>query len=85
MKMLGGVAPRGLVAAPHVPTRSAYPQVNPLLVNFQAFLAAQGARNDGDDSVEMGAFDLHGRALVSLVGGSSCDVFLVLTPVAVMQ
>jgi hypothetical protein len=85
MKMLGGVPPRGLVATPHVTAGSANPQVNPLLVNLEAFLAAQGARHDGDDPIEMRAFDLHGLALPASVGDPSCDVFLVLTSAAVMQ
>ena len=39
MKMLGSVPARGLVATPHVTAGSANPQVNPLLVNLEAFLA----------------------------------------------
>ena len=62
MKMLGGMPPRRLVATPHVSAGSAYPQVHPLLVNLEAFLAAQSARRDGNDSIEMCAFDLHDRA-----------------------
>ena len=83
--MLGRVPPRRLVAAPHVSAGSTDPQVNPLLVNFEAFLAAQSARRDGNDSIEMGAFDFHGRALPASARDPSCDVFLVPTPVAVMQ
>ena len=85
MKMLGGVPPRRLVATPHVSAGSAYPQVNPLLVNFEAFLAAQSARRDGNDSIEMCAFGLHGGALPVSACDPSCDVFLVPTPVAVMR
>jgi len=85
MKMLGGVPPRRLVAASYVAAGSAYAQVNPMLVNLQAFLAAQSARHDGDDSIEMRAFDFHGRALPASVCDPSCDVFLVPTPVAVMR
>ena len=85
MKMLGGVPPRRLVATPHVAAGSAYTQVNPLLVNPEAFLATQSARRDGDDSIEMRAFDLHGRALPASACDPSCDVFLVPTPVAVMR
>ncbi len=83
--MLGGVPPRGLVATPHVTAGSANPQVNPLLVNLEALLAAQGARCDRDDPIEMVAFVLHGLALPASVGDPSCDVFLVLAPVAVMR
>jgi hypothetical protein len=83
--MLGGVPPRRLVATSHVSAGSAYAQVNPLLVNPEAFLAAQSARRDGDDSIEMRAFDLHGRALPASACDPSCDVFLVPAPVAVMR
>ena len=85
MKMLGRVPPRRLVATPHVSAGSANPQVNPLLVNLEAFLAAQSARRYGDDPVEMRAFDLHGRALAASACDLSCDVFLVPTRAAVMQ
>ena len=85
MKMLGGVPPRRLVATPHVSAGSAYPQVNPLLVNFEAFLAAQSARRDGNDSIEVRAFDLHLLALPASACDPSCDVFLVPTPAAVMR
>ena len=83
--MLGGVPPRRLVATPHVSAGSAYPQVHPLLVNFEAFLAAQSARGDGNDSIEMCAFDLHGRALPVSACDPSCDVFLVPRLIAVMR
>ena len=85
MKMLGRVPPRRLVATPHVSAGSADPQVNPLLVNLEAFLAAQSTRRYGDDPIEMRAFDLHGRALPASARDPSCDVFLVPTPAAVMQ
>lgn len=85
MKMLGGVPPRRLVAAPHVSAGSADPQVNPMLVNLEAFLAAQSARRHGDDPIEVRAFDLHLRALPASACDPSCDVFLVPTPVAVMR
>jgi hypothetical protein len=85
MKVLGGVAPRGLIATAHVSAGSTQPQVYPVLMNFQAFLAAQGARHHGLDSIEMRAFDFHGRALSSVRWHPSCDVFLVLKPFAVMQ
>jgi hypothetical protein len=85
MKMLGGVPPRRLIATPHVSTGSADPQVNPMLVNLEAFLAAQSTRRDGDDPIEMRAFDLHLRALPASACDPSCDVFLVPTPVAVMR
>jgi hypothetical protein len=83
--MFGGVPPRRLVATPHMSTGSAYAQVNPLLVNPQAFLAAQSTRRDGDDSIEVRAFNLHLRALPASACDPSCDVFLVPTPVAVMR
>jgi hypothetical protein len=83
--MLGGVPPRRLVATPHVSAGSAYPQVNPWLVNLQAFLAAQSTRRDGDDSIEMRAFDIHLLALPASAYDPSCDVFLVPTPGAVMR
>jgi hypothetical protein len=83
--MLGGVPPRRLVATPHVSADSAYAQVNPLLVNPEAFLAAQSTRRDGDDPIEMRAFDLHLRALPASACDPSCDVFLVPTPAAVMR
>jgi hypothetical protein len=85
MKMLGGVPSRRLVAASHVSAGSAYAQVNPLLVNLEAFLAAQSTRRDGDDSIEVRAFNLHLRALPASACDPSCDVFLVPTPVAVMR
>jgi hypothetical protein len=85
MKMLGGVPPRRLVATPHVSAGSAYPQMNPMLVNFEAFLTAQSARRDRNDSIEMCAFDLHGRALPVCACDPSCDVFLVPKPLAVMR
>ncbi len=85
VKMLGRVPPRRLVATPHVSAGSADPQVNPLLVNLEAFLAAQRTRRYSDDPIEMRAFDLHGRALPASACDLSCDVFLVPTPVAVMQ
>ena len=81
MKMLGGMPPRRLVATPHVSAAAAYPQVNPVLVNLEAFLAAQSTRRYGDDPIEMRAFDLHGASTCD----PSCDVFLVPTPVAVMR
>ncbi len=81
MKMLGRVPPRRLVATPHVSAGSADPQVNPLLVNLETFLAAQSTRRYGDDPIEMRAFDLHGAS----ARDPSCDVFLVPTRVAVMQ
>jgi hypothetical protein len=56
-----------------------------LLVNLQAFLAAQSTRRDRDDSIEMRAFDLHLRALPASVCDPSCDVFLVPPPAAVMR
>jgi len=83
--MLGGVPPRRLVATPHMPTSPADPQVNPMLVNLEALLAAQSARRDGNDSFELGAFDLHGRALPVYACDPSCDVFLVPTLIAVMR
>jgi hypothetical protein len=61
--MLGGVSTRRLVAAPHVSAGSAYPQVNPLLVGLEAFLAAQCTRRYGCDPIEMRAFALHAAAL----------------------
>jgi hypothetical protein len=82
--MLGGVPPWRLVATPHVSARSAYAQVNPLLVNPEAFLAAQSTGRDRDDSIEVRAFDFHLRALPASACDPSCDVFLVPTPVAVM-
>ena len=85
MKVLGGVPPRGLVATPHVSTGSAYTEVNPLLMNLEAFLAAQSTRRDRDDSIEVRAFSLHLRSLPASACDPSCDVFLVPTPVAVMR
>jgi hypothetical protein len=61
------------------------PQVNPMLVNLEALLAAQSARGDGDDPIEMGAFDLHGLRLPASACDPSCDVFLVPTLIAVMR
>ena len=85
MEMLGGVPPWRLVATPHVPAGSADPQVNPMLVNLEALLAAQSAWCDADDPIEMRAFDLHLRALPASACDPSCDVFLVPAPVAVMR
>ncbi len=65
--MFGGVPPRRLVATPHVSAASADAQVNPLLVNPEAFLAAQSTRRDRDDSIEVRAFNLHFRALPASV------------------
>jgi hypothetical protein len=56
-----------------------------LLVNLEAFLAAQSTRRDGDDPIEMRAFDLHLLALPASACDPSCDVFLVPTPAAVMR
>jgi hypothetical protein len=56
-----------------------------MLVNLEAFLAAQSARRDGDDPIEMRAFDLHGLGLPASACDPSCDVFLVPTPIAVMR
>ena len=83
--MPGGVPPRRLVATPHMPTSPADPQVNPMLVNLEALLAAQSARRDGDDPIEMHAFDLHGLRLPASACDPSCDVFLVPTLIAVMR
>ena len=83
--MLGGVPPQRLVATPHMSTSPADPQVNPMLVNLEAFLAAQSTRRDGDDSIEVRAFDLHLRALPASACDPSCDVFLVPTLIAVMR
>ena len=85
MKMLGGVPPRRLVAAPHMSTGPADPQVNPMLVNLEALLAAQSARRDGDDPIEMRAFSLHGLCLPASACDPSCDVFLVPRLIAVMR
>ena len=85
MKMLGRVPPRRLVATPHVSAGSAYAQMNPLLVNPEAFLATQSTRRDGDDSIEVRAFNLHLRALPASACDPSCDVFLVPTLIAVMR
>jgi hypothetical protein len=85
MKMLGGVPPWRLVATPHVSAGSADPQVNPMLVNLEALLAAQSAWCDGDNPIEMCAFDLHGLAPPAPTCEPSCDVFLVPTLIAVMR
>jgi hypothetical protein len=66
MEMLGGVSTGGLVATPHVSAGSAYPQVNPLLVDLETFLAAQSTRCYGCDPIEMRAFALHAAALLIL-------------------
>ena len=83
--MFGGVPPRRLVATPHVSAASADAQVNPLLVNPEAFLAAQSTRRDGDDPIEMRAFSLHGLRLPASACDPSCDVFLVPRLIAVMR
>ena len=83
--MLGGMPPRRLVTTPHVSAGSAYPQVNPVLVNFETFLAAQSARRDGNDSIEVCAFDLHGRALPVSAAIQVATYFSFPRPVAVMR
>ena len=46
VKVRRGVTVRRVVAATHMATGSAYPQVHPRRADFQAFLAAQGAGRD---------------------------------------
>jgi hypothetical protein len=58
-KMLGGVFVWRLVAATHMTTGAADPQMQPGVTQFQALFTARSARNDIADTSDMFAMGCH--------------------------
>jgi hypothetical protein len=54
-KVLARMAILRIVAAPHVTTRPAQPQMNPGVAHGEALLAAVAGRGHGRDGLKMGA------------------------------
>jgi hypothetical protein len=53
MKVFVGVPVRRVIAAAHMSTRAAQAQMNPDAAGLETFFAAQRARRDGLDAIQM--------------------------------